>query len=69
VEARRVFTPVGVVFKGSGFHSTDYAPGDRGSRSSEGADTPAPKPDGGGDSCPAAGSSDSCGSCPAGSDS
>jgi putative FmdB family regulatory protein len=23
-ETRRVFTPVGVVFKGSGFHNTDY---------------------------------------------
>lgn len=26
--AKRVFTPVGVVFKGSGFHSTDYRAGD-----------------------------------------
>ncbi|MBA4370589.1 MAG: FmdB family transcriptional regulator [Coriobacteriaceae bacterium] len=26
--AKRVFTPVGVVFKGSGFHSTDYRKGD-----------------------------------------
>lgn len=23
-ETKRVFTPVGVVFKGSGFHNTDY---------------------------------------------
>ncbi len=23
-EAKRVFTPVGVVFKGTGFHTTDY---------------------------------------------
>lgn len=23
---KRVFTPVGVVFKGSGFHNTDYKP-------------------------------------------
>ncbi len=23
-EAKRVFTPVGVAFKGSGFHNTDY---------------------------------------------
>lgn len=23
---KRVFTPVGVVFKGSGFHNTDYRP-------------------------------------------
>lgn len=25
-EAKRVFTPVGVAFKGSGFHNTDYKP-------------------------------------------
>lgn len=25
-EAKRVFSPVGVVFKGSGFHNTDYRP-------------------------------------------
>lgn len=25
-EAKRVFTPVGVAFKGSGFHNTDYRP-------------------------------------------
>lgn len=25
-ETRRVFTPVGVHFKGSGFHNTDYKP-------------------------------------------
>lgn len=24
--AKRVFTPVGVAFKGSGFHNTDYKP-------------------------------------------
>lgn len=24
--AKRVFTPVGVAFKGSGFHNTDYRP-------------------------------------------
>lgn len=24
--AKRLFTPVGVVFKGSGFHNTDYRP-------------------------------------------
>lgn len=26
VTAKRIFTPVGVVFKGSGFHNTDYRP-------------------------------------------
>lgn len=25
-EAKRVFTPVGVAFKGTGFHNTDYRP-------------------------------------------
>lgn len=25
-EARRVFAPVGLAFKGSGFHNTDYKP-------------------------------------------
>lgn len=32
--ARRVFSPVGVAFKGSGFHNTDYKP-----RPSEPAET------------------------------
>jgi putative FmdB family regulatory protein len=36
--AKRVFTPVGVVFKGSGFHNTDY-------RSHPKDDAPAPKSD------------------------
>jgi len=27
-EVRRVFHPVGIIFKGSGFHATDYAPKD-----------------------------------------
>jgi len=48
---KRIFTPVGVVFKGSGFHNTDYKP-----RQSE-------KPEGG--SCDSAGSKDSCQKCPA----
>lgn len=58
--AKRVFTPVGVVFKGSGFHSTDYR-----SKPSEAApkkdEAPAPcgadKPAGG-----------ACASCPTASD-
>lgn len=49
-DARRVFTPVGVAFKGAGFHSTDYRP-----RAVE--DT---------GSCPAkSASSEKCASCPA----
>lgn len=53
-EAKRLFTPVGVHFKGSGFHNTDYKP--------------KPKEDTG-SSCPAStdsgSSSDACKSCPA----
>lgn len=44
--SKRVFTPVGVVFKGAGFHSTDYKPERSSDSSSEapapcGADKPA----------------------------
>ncbi len=53
-ESKRVFTPVGVVFKGSGFHNTDYRASDAASSNSE-ASAPA---------CPSAGS-DGCASCPA----
>jgi len=54
--AKRVFTPVGVVFKGSGFHNTDYRP--------RPADASAEaKPATG--SCPGAGEKSSCASCPA----
>ena len=49
--AKRVFTPVGVAFKGSGFHNTDYK-----SRPSE---TTAPAP------APCAAKSDGCKGCPA----
>ena len=28
-EARRVFSPVGIIFKGSGFYSTDYKSGSK----------------------------------------
>jgi putative FmdB family regulatory protein len=68
-EAKRVFTPVGVVFKGSGFHSTDYPtktpaePTAADEKSSESTSKTDDKP------CPASGSSESCGSCPAASDS
>ncbi len=54
-DTRRLFTPVGVVFKGSGFHNTDYRPKPNANESSPG----------GKDSCGNAGSSPSCGSCPA----
>ncbi|HEX9094402.1 MAG TPA: FmdB family zinc ribbon protein [Coriobacteriia bacterium] len=48
---RRVFSPVGVHFKGSGFHATDYK-----RESAPTADTP---------SCDSAGSKPACSSCPA----
>ena len=48
--AKRIFSPVGVAFKGTGFHNTDYKP-----RPKE--DAPAP-------SCPAKSDSSSCASCP-----
>jgi putative FmdB family regulatory protein len=56
--AKRIFTPVGVVFKGSGFHNTDYRtkPSESSSESTAAADTsPA-------SSC---GSAEACASCPA----
>ena len=51
---KRVFSPVGVVFKGSGFHNTDYKkrPAD---------ETPATATE----SCPSKGESSACSSCPA----
>lgn len=51
--AKRLFTPVGVVFKGSGFHNTDYRP-------RPAADA---APDGGG--CSKAGDTAACATCPA----
>ena len=54
-ESKRVFSPVGVVFKGSGFHSTDY-------RSSSGEAAPA-------EPCKKKDeSSSACASCPAAKD-
>ncbi len=44
-DTKRVFTPVGVHFKGSGFHNTDYKP----KKAEESSDA----------SCPSAGSSSS----------
>ena len=57
--AKRVFTPVGVVFKGSGFHNTDYRakPKEEGSPAPSKAEAP---------SCPAA-KDGGCSSCPASS--
>jgi len=52
---KRVFTPVGVVFKGSGFHNTDYRARPKSEESS-----PAGK-----DSCTDAGSTTACAACPA----
>jgi len=50
-EAKRVFTPVGVAFKGSGFHNTDYKP----QAPSEDAPSACPaKSEGGCAGCPAA---------------
>ena len=54
--AKRVFTPVGVVFKGSGFHNTDY----RKPSATTTPDTPTEP-----STCPSAGTSGSCASCPA----
>lgn len=53
--AKRVFTPVGVVFKGSGFHNTDYRTPAKPEASS---DSPAP---------PAPSCGSECGGCPAAS--
>jgi putative FmdB family regulatory protein len=57
--AKRVFTPVGVVFKGSGFHNTDYrkkSP-DAVTKEAPSADSAAP--------CPASSGTGTCASCPA----
>ncbi len=52
--AKKVFTPVGVSFKGTGFHNTDYRPKPKDESSSE------PKPE-----CPAKSEgSTTCSSCP-----
>lgn len=55
-ETKRVFTPVGVHFKGSGFYNTDY----KGKNAAAGSDTKKDAP-----SCPSAGSSGGCAGCPA----
>ncbi len=61
-EAVRIFSPVGVVFKGSGFHSTDYR-SDKGTTSAERAtESSAASPSCGG------GDSPSCANCPASSE-
>jgi putative FmdB family regulatory protein len=55
-EASRVFSPVGVLFKGSGFHNTDYRPRPTAPEGDSGSPSPSC---GGGDlaacsTCPAA---------------
>lgn len=59
-ETKRVFTPVGVHFKGAGFYSTDS----KGTPPAPGGDAPATKPAAEGGSCPAGGGG-SCAGCPA----
>jgi putative FmdB family regulatory protein len=54
-ETKRVFTPVGIHFKGSGFHNTDYK-----KSPASPASTGSPEP-----SCPSAGASGGCANCPA----
>lgn len=63
--AKRVFTPVGVVFKGSGFHNTDYRakPREDGSPTPSTPDAPSTSET---PSCPAA-KDGGCSSCPAAS--
>jgi putative FmdB family regulatory protein len=68
-ETRRVFTPVGVVFKGSGFHATDYPSETSSNGAAAEAKSSDASPKSEGKPCPAAGSGESCGSCPAASDS
>jgi hypothetical protein len=54
----KIFNPVTVAFKGSGFHNTDYRP----KPVDTSADAPKPEPA----ACPAAKSTDAaCASCPA----
>ncbi len=60
-EAKRVFSSVGIVFKGSGFHNTDYKP-----RPSESTGSSESRPSDGASGC--AGGSGSCAACPAGDD-
>jgi len=54
---KRLFSPVGVVFKGSGFHNTDYRPRPK-------SEEPSPT---GKDSCTSSTGADACASCPASS--
>ncbi|MDO8848304.1 MAG: zinc ribbon domain-containing protein [Coriobacteriia bacterium] len=54
-QTKRVFTPVGVVFKGSGFHNTDYRPRPK-------SEEPSPS---GKDSCANSGQGAACATCPA----
>ncbi|MHB1136076.1 MAG: FmdB family zinc ribbon protein [Coriobacteriia bacterium] len=53
--AKRLFSPVGVVFKGTGFHNTDYRPRPKSEESS-----PSGK-----DSCASSTDTGACSTCPA----
>jgi putative FmdB family regulatory protein len=57
--AKRVFTPVGVHFKGPGFHNTDYRKASD-KRPADAPAGPAPTP-----SCPASDGGTPCPGCPA----
>ncbi|MCL4079541.1 FmdB family transcriptional regulator [Coriobacteriia bacterium Es71-Z0120] len=54
---KRLFAPVGIVFKGSGFHNTDYKPRPKEGGSGDGSSS-------GASSCAGNGSA-ACSSCPA----
>ena len=60
--AKRVFTPLGVHFKGTGFHNTDYKKKDSGTSDSAKSDSGASASSEGA-ACSAA--SSTCGDCPA----
>ena len=57
--AKRVFSPVGVVFKGTGFHTTDYR--SAGSRAASESSAEAKTPP----SCGSSGTTPACSGCPA----
>lgn len=64
-ETKRVFTPVGVVFKGSGFHNTDYRAKPKESATGESCGESAPKPEAA--SCAEKSGTGGCSGCPAAS--
>jgi putative FmdB family regulatory protein len=64
---KRVFTPVGVHFKGSGFYNTDHK--GKGPGSAKPASDPKPAADSAPAPCAAATDGGACASCPAAADS